>query len=90
MIYETAGILGIDPGPFTLRELIWMLDGYRVETWHHTAAQMSLVANINRGKNARGYSPLDFHPFVTRQQRKRVDEKAPIEALKVFVDGRVH
>ena len=26
LIWQLAGVVGLDPGPFTLRELVWMAD----------------------------------------------------------------
>ena len=33
MIWKLAGILGISPRPYSLRELKWMVQGRREETW---------------------------------------------------------
>lgn len=32
-VWKCAGILGISPGPYTLRHLKWMVQGRREETW---------------------------------------------------------
>jgi hypothetical protein len=65
VIWQAAGILGIDPGPRTLRELVVMLDGRRREQWNHTASLMALLASVHRDPKKRrsGYSPQEFHPL---------------------------
>jgi hypothetical protein len=86
LIWQLAGIVGIDPMPLSLRELIWMAESRRNEAWSHTANLMALVANVNRNprKRARPYSPLEFHPFLER--KRTAYSKASIRILKdVFV-----
>ena len=70
-----AGIAGVDPGPLTLRELMWMVDGRREEAWSHTAALMSLQANIHRDRKKRNspFSPADFHPYLKPEPPPQVD-----------------
>lgn len=90
MAYEYAGVLGIDPGPFTLRELDVMLEARRLEDWDHTAKTIQeLVAVWVDQKKCR--VPLDiytFHPYRMRPPR-RPDAKASVQALRVFVDGKI-
>jgi hypothetical protein len=89
LIWQLAGILGVAPEPFTLRELIWMTDARRKEQWSHTSALMALVANVNRNprKRSRPYSPIDFHPLVERIPTKQC--KVGIHVLRdVFVRKR--
>ncbi|MEZ6097172.1 MAG: hypothetical protein R3C03_23610 [Pirellulaceae bacterium] len=86
MIWQLAGIIGIDPSLLTLRELIWMADARRNEAWSHTANLMALVANVNRNprRRSRPYSPIDFHPLVER--KPPADTKVGVRILKdVFV-----
>ncbi|WP_437205856.1 hypothetical protein [Planctomicrobium sp. SH664] len=44
---QLAGILGIDPGPRSLRELVVMVSARRDEEWAHTAWVAMWVANSN-------------------------------------------
>ncbi len=37
MIWQLAGVIGLAPGPFTLRELVWMADSRQTDAWNHTA-----------------------------------------------------
>ncbi len=89
MIWQLAGIVGVDPGPLTLRELLWMTDARRNDQWSHTAAVMALTANVHRNpkKRSQPYTPAEFHPLV--EQKKTPTKKAGLKALKdVFVDRK--
>ena len=80
-----AGIVGVDPLPLTLRELVWMAEARRRDQWSHTATLLAMTANVNRNpkKRATPYSPLDFHPLVERRTDK---PKVGVGVLKtVFV-----
>ena len=48
-----------------------MVDARRTEEWNHTASLMALAANINRGRNQRAFSALDFHPVHRRKVQRR-------------------
>jgi len=90
LIWQLAGILGLDPAPLTLRQLVWMVDARRQDQWSHTAAVMALTANVHRNPKRRSqpFSPAEFHPLLDRKPAKL--KKAGIRVLKhVFVD-RLH
>ena len=83
-----AGVIGIDPGPLTLRELLLMAEARSEHNWAHTSALLALIANVNRDpKKSKAYKPADFNPFSERvRQAARV--KTDIRILKqVFVDN---
>ena len=72
-IWELAGILGVDPGPLTLRELVWMYAGRRREQWLHTSHVMALLANCHRDSkrmrrpfDVADFLPADLKPTVRR------------------------
>ena len=79
-----AGIIGLDPGPLTLRELLLMAESRSQDNWAHTSAILALVANVNRDpKKSRAFKPSDFNPHA----KTSVSMKADISVLKqVFVD----
>lgn len=87
-----AGIIGIDPGPFTLRQLVWMAEGRRDLFWEHTAHVLCYLYNAHRNPKAPALMPIDFHPFAKkRNQRKRKHlPQVGIEALKVFLPRGNH
>ena len=63
-VWELAGILGVEPGPLTLRELVWMYAARRRERWSHTANVMALMANCHRDPKRvrRPFDMVDFLP----------------------------
>jgi hypothetical protein len=72
-IWELAGILGVDPGPLTLRELVWMYAGRRREHWLHTAHIMALLANCHRDpkRMRRPFDVADFLPLDLKSTVRR-------------------
>jgi hypothetical protein len=58
-------VIGVEPGPFTLRELVWMAEGRGRDLWSHTSALLALIANVNRDpKKSRPLKPADFNPHA--------------------------
>lgn len=86
MIYELAGIIGVDPAPFTLRELVFMVKGLQRDQWNHTSHVLCILANANRDpKRIGAFKPADFNPTIAR---RRVPD-VPITVLRdVFIDGK--
>mgnify|MGYP003123160868 CR=1 FL=1 len=82
-VYELAGELSIDPGPFTLHELYTMLWGHRRAVRDETALLISAVLSPHRPKGARPIKPESLNPY--REQVKRIDEWADITALKALL-----
>jgi hypothetical protein len=83
LILTLAGRLGIDPGPWTLRELVAMDEARDIDRWNHTSMLCALVANVHRNKKKRSkpFAPSDFHPLAKPKEKPVVG----IEALKAFV-----
>ena len=83
---ELAGVIGVDPGPFTLRQLVVMAEAKSRQAWNHTSAILAMLANVHRdAKKTRAYRPADFHPH--RRTEKPTITKVGINVLKqVFVD----
>ena len=82
-VWMIAGVLRIDPEPRTLRELWWMIDGWRREQWKHT----SLVAWAAFQSQSAKQIPIDrFSPYKTAARNGGIPIRAGnIEALKIFV-----
>ena len=83
----------MNPGAFTLRELIAMAEARQHDLWNYASATMALLANIHRDpKKGRAFKPLDFHPLAHAQRHMRSDPlplKADISVLKtVFIDNQ--
>ena len=81
-----AGVVGVDPSPFTLRELVYMVEGRQKDQWNHTSHVLCILANANRDPKRFGaFKPADFNPMI---QRRRIPD-APITVLRdVFIDGK--
>ena len=68
----------------TLRELVDAYEGKQYDTWNHTASQMALLANVNRGKKGKVWTVGDFHPLMDRKTGTVINKKT-IGVLKMFV-----
>jgi hypothetical protein len=94
LIWQTAGVLGVDPGPLTLRELAWMVEARRTDQWNHTASLLALLASIHRDPKKRRapFTPAEFHPLVAgrgngaRRGIRLTGER--IGLLKVFLSDK--
>jgi hypothetical protein len=64
LVWQLAGIVGVEPGPLTLRELALMADGRQRAAWGHTSSVLAMLANVNRDpKKSRRFRPSDFDPY---------------------------
>ena len=65
---------GLHPDPYTLGELIVMLEEYERSEWGRTSSLMALIASAfgSRGKT---YKPDDFNPFTVDQVEGTVNAK---------------
>lgn len=67
MIWSAAGIVGVHPDPYTLRQLCVMATAKQESDWNRTAAMMALEANINRDPNKTPpFKPEHFHPMAQK------------------------
>lgn len=62
--------MGVDPGPYSLRELDWMSEAKQTQYWNHTAAMLATIENCAMGKKGRPTQPRDRHPFAKRGKQK--------------------
>jgi hypothetical protein len=72
----------------TLAEVSSVCRGLTVSdelSWNHTAASMSLLANINASKGKR-FKPEDFHPYMQANKPKVTKDMAKdlYETFKEF------
>ena len=83
-------MIGTDPSPFTLRELVWMVEGKGRFEWNRTASQMALSVNLARtSRKGRAASPNDFNPFAPHPPKTVLKGKAMLAALKAaFIKKR--
>ena len=75
--WRLAGILGIHPGPFKLRELRRMALGRMRHEWQMTSTMTAELINIQLGKDARPL-PHDFlNPFKDLEAKISRETEAP-------------
>ncbi|RPI60584.1 MAG: hypothetical protein EHM48_06990 [Planctomycetaceae bacterium] len=80
MIYRLAGIIGVNPGPLTLRELLWMAEGLGETAWSHTSALLAAVWSGNQNmKKPRFFAPAEFNPYLC--------QKAPKQGIRITADN---
>ena len=52
LIDRLAGIVGVDPGPLTLRQLVRMAEARREHDWNIASSVMAMLAEIHRDRKA--------------------------------------
>lgn len=81
MIYNLAGVLGVDPGPLTLRELLWMAEGRGKSVWIHTSSLLAAIWSGNPNmKKPRLFKPREFNPY----ERARKGLRLTGETMQLF------
>ncbi len=92
LVWQHAGVLGIDPGIFTLRELSLMAKAKKLEDWNRTSAILSQNHNMNRSsKNDPVRLPDDFNPYVEHVEEVAlpVNKKTAFDIMKkVFIGNK--
>lgn len=82
LIWQFAGIVGVHPGPFTLRQLVMMADGCGRSAWARTSLLAAPLWNQLRDPKKRRdpFTPDDFNPYADRQ--KTAPLKVPFSVLR--------
>jgi hypothetical protein len=91
MIWQLAGILGVHPDPFTLRELYEMAQSRQKQDWQHTSNLMALFANLLTFNRSHTFKAADFDPFAQSQSSAVIPlDTADAMALlkKTFIPSR--
>lgn len=83
LVDELAGILGINPNGFTLRQLIRMAEAKGRDAWNHTAALLATMININRPKGKTPIKADSLNPYA-RQNHINAMVINREEAVEVF------
>ena len=84
IVIELAGVVGVDPGPLTLRQLMQMADARRRHDWNIASSVMALTAEINRDRRRRRkpFKPDDFNPYTAA---KPVPAQATVEQVATLL-----
>jgi len=82
-----AGIIGVHPREWSLRELFDAVRGRRREEWNHTCAVLAQLAEIHRDpkKRTRPYDAGEFHPMRENTKAKTKTEVSSPEMLEELV-----
>lgn len=72
--------MGLDPAPFSLRQLLKMVEGKRKQNWHHTAVLACAISNPWRGQN-HALKMEDFPYCQELKPKLRNASKAEFEAF---------
>ena len=74
MIYELAGLIGIDPGPYSLRQLVWMWEAKRDENWTVMSVAVSWLINTRPRQDKRKrkiVKPEHINPYSRHRRRRK-------------------
>ena len=83
-------MIGIDPRPFSLRELTWMLEARQRSDWNHTAQLMAMMVNTAmKAKKTRLFQPREFHPFAKEMPKKRMTKEQTRNTLRSMAGARL-
>jgi len=65
-----AGIVGVDPGPYTLREMLWMVRGRLRAEWAQTSTLCAVIYNSapSFGSRKTMMKPNAFDPYATAER----------------------
>lgn len=90
MISELAGIIGLNPDPFSLAELHDMAEARRKEAWLPLSMIMTMFANANRNSKEKKtpFKLQDFYPFKLKLPPKPKIPEGNFQNLKMLLKGK--
>ncbi|HEX4123764.1 MAG TPA: hypothetical protein VHY37_03495 [Tepidisphaeraceae bacterium] len=85
LIDRLAGIVGVNPGPLTLRQLSRMAQARREDEWSRCSHLLAKIHNCNRANSERAVSPDDMNPLKTKAGRKtsKTDEPPMLARMSI-------
>lgn len=72
MIWEIAGILSINPLPYTFRELAWMVKAHQNDIWVKISHVMASALNANPFLKE-AYKAADVNPYRSNERTESAD-----------------
>ena len=90
-----AGFCGLDPGPYTARELIWLAEGRDKRNWNYACAILAALANQFKNKGDTPVDAAQLHPYGEEAQAARGKEsggkkksagRVPVSVLKDWIE----
>lgn len=82
MIFEAAGIAGVNPWRYTMRELYWMANAKQYADWNWASNLIATLINVNVDKRNQ-VTPDQCHPF-RQHKKKRIDGMITVKDLKAM------
>lgn len=84
-------MIGVNPDPFTLRELVWMSEGKGRDRWSHTSHILATLVTVNDAKG-KIHDPRTFNPYEQQTVNDKTivvdkDDKESVEALRSGFTG---
>jgi hypothetical protein len=75
LIFELAGIAGVEPWSFSLRQLVWMAEKRRWADWDTTSSLIAKLHNVHCAKRSDMITPDQIHPFAPKPTRIELSPK---------------
>ncbi len=63
LAYYAGGVVGVNPKPFTLRELSWMMNARDRKEWDRASMIIAKIHNANCAKVSDCIQSTDIHPY---------------------------
>ena len=90
--YELAGVIGVNPRPFTLRKLLWMAEAKERSEWNRAASLMVKIHNAHIAKQSDAIGFKDVHPYFIaekiKEQRNREPTEGELTMLRNAIEGQ--
>ena len=80
LVSEFAGILGVNPNPFTLRKLVWMIENKGKFEWSQTASLIALAVNLIYQNRSHDEQTEKISRMTLRKITEWNREKSPNES----------
>jgi hypothetical protein len=77
----------MEPGPYTIRELVWMSRERQTVDWDHTCALLAQTHNLHRKPGTRPYRSEELNPL--RRPQRRAMSVAALHAFKDLPSQKV-
>lgn len=92
MIRTAAGVLGVDPTPWSYGELLATAHQRLLHDWDRAASFVWVIAEVNRDrvKRPQPYLPSDFHPLRKAAKAEADPGKRSLSRATFRAEARKH
>ncbi len=81
MIFELAGIVGVEPWSFSFGQLSVMALARLRSEWDRSSALLAMIHNVNCSRATSMKAPEKFHPFPRHSARRRLSPQESVAAI---------